>query len=129
MRVRVTAGEPDAFEEPSRSGWITKGREYLVLGLTFEYGDSQWGAAPCVDILLDSGIVIMAVPLRLFEIVDPRVSRTWEVRYWPDGPTVTLWPPAFYTHAFHDRFSNGDPEAVADVQQVVRILEKEFGTE
>ena len=106
---------------------IEPGEEYVVLALTVDFGSRHLGLGPWVRIYTRKHVahIITSAPLCLFEVVDPRPSRYWELRA-PEGATVaTLWPPSFYREYYHDDLSEDVPEVVADFERVVKLLEDE----
>lgn len=100
---------------------ITRGREYVVLGLRFEVGTRAFGTGVWVDLVSDFGRLISA-PLGLFDILDARLPGLWEIRHWPDGG-VTLWPPSFYRDYYHDDLSNDVADVVEDFRRVKERIE------
>ena len=106
---------------------VTVGNVYTVLGISFFLGPSStvYGNTVCVEIVDDEGNFV-SVPLCLFEIVDPRVSRHWEARK-GEAAALRLWPPSFYEGYFHDDLSNGVPDAVREFERVRQLIEDEFG--
>jgi hypothetical protein len=108
-----------------RSFGIAAGREYLVLGLIIDAAPQSDGRGAWVDVLMEPEIpTLISAPLCLFEIVDPRVSRHWEIRV-SDNGNVRLWPSSFYREYYHDDLSNRDPETVKDFWHVHSLLETE----
>ncbi|MDE3137295.1 MAG: hypothetical protein KGL59_12020 [Acidobacteriota bacterium] len=116
---------PEFFRR--RTFGIEPGEEYVVLGLTVDVGSRHMGLGPWVQIYTRKHVVhaITFVPLCLFEVTDARVSQHWEVRFSEGGTAVTLWPPSFYRPYYHDDLSEDMPEAVADFERVVKLLEDE----
>jgi hypothetical protein len=96
---------------------VVFGQEYTVFGL------GVWDGITWVEIELSTEVVV-SVPLFLFEILDGRPSRLWDVRLHEDG-ALTLWPPAFYEQYFHDRLSDGVEKAVRDFRTLKRTIEGE----
>jgi hypothetical protein len=92
--------------DPHRSDFdLTLGRRYVVLGLSFIEG-VIW-----VDIPTDGGWP-QTVPIDLFQVIDARCSRHWEVRYAASGE-LTLLPSALQAPDFASRVADDDPAAVA----------------
>lgn len=109
----------------NREFGVVIGREYSVLDLTINADSKSTGNGVWVDILMEPDIpTILPVPLCLFEIVDSRVSRYWEVRVRPDG-SVTLEPPSFSRKSFLEDVSDRVPAAVEEFWRVQRLLEAE----
>jgi hypothetical protein len=101
---------------------ISSGTEYVVLGISFMLDDSV-GRCSFVEITSDYGH-LSSVPLFLFEIVDPRVSKYWTLRQF-DPFTFALWPNDFYTEYFHDDLSNNLMDAVERFNKIKAKLEEE----
>ena len=98
----------------NREFGVVIGREYLVLGLTVNVTSQTMGNGAWVDILMEPDIpTVVSVPLSLFEILDARVSRYWELRA-SDLGTITLWPPSFYRESFLEDVSDRATEAVEE---------------
>lgn len=108
---------------PGQTFAVTAGKEYLVLGLSFQVNSKTLGTGVAIDLLSDSGFFVSA-PLCLFEIIDSRVSRLWQLRSWEDG-TITLWPPSFYAKYFVDDFNEDVPNVKSELMRVVALLEEE----
>ena len=108
-----------------RSFGVVQGREYLVLGMDIDPGTGAFGTGAWVDVLMEPDIpTLVPAPLCLFEVVDPRVSRYWEIRISLDG-SVRLWPSSFYREYYHSDLSDRDPEIVKDFWRVHALLEAE----
>jgi hypothetical protein len=104
---------------------ITIGATYTVLAITIAFESSISGSCPLLDIVTDgSGIVPAPIPMCLFEILDGRVSKYWEAKK-IDEFSMTIWPSEFYAEYFHDRLSDGDPDAYRIMQSVRKKLEEE----
>lgn len=76
---------------------LSIGKEYLVLGLSFEFDPAHLTSGPYVFILLDKGNVAY-FDLALFEVSDPRVSRYWQIRKveFDSRQVVDILPPALF---------------------------------
>src|SRR5713226_5879907 len=97
-----------------RSFGVVPGREYLVIAMTIDVAPETMGSGAWVDVLMEPDIpTLIPVPLCLFDIVDPRVSRHWEIRVSEEG-TVRLWPSSFYREYYHSDLSDRDPKIVKD---------------
>lgn len=92
-------------------------KEYLV------YGISILGGIAWVQ-LERSGTLLAYNPLYLFHIIDGRVSKYWEVRYYENGD-LTIWPSSFYKEFYHSDLANDVPEIVEDFRRVGTLLEEE----
>lgn len=101
---------------------ISLDKEYVVLGISFMLDDSV-GRCSFVEVTNDYGH-LSSVPLLLFEIIDPRVSKYWVIRQLGSF-TFTLWPNDFYTEYFHDDLSNNVPEIVESFNKIRIKLEEE----
>lgn len=109
----------------NRSFAVVPGREYLVLGLIFDFSDQSDGRGAWADVLMEPEIpTVISVPLCLFEPVDPKVSRYWEIRVCTDG-LVKFWPPSFFREYYHSDLSDRDPETVKDFWITHTLLEAE----
>jgi hypothetical protein len=75
---------------------LTIGAEYLVLGLGFEADSNHGTTGPNVTVLLENGSP-GGYDLCLFEVIDPRVSRYWEmcILEFDSRQIVELLPPTF----------------------------------
>ena len=102
---------------------VSAGKEYAVFGLEFAVNAKTRGTGAWIEIISDYGH-LGGAPLCLFEVLDPRVSRFWELREWPDG--ITLWPPSFYRRYYHDDLSENVPEVMQDFRRVRAEIESEF---
>jgi hypothetical protein len=111
-------------DSPRLYGSIAKGREYIVLGLTYECQSSTYGGQPVFEIENDVGSLSL-VPAFLFEIVDGSASRHWQFRF-RDGCILEFLPPSFFRSYYHDDLSEGVPEVVRDFREVcARFWEEE----
>ena len=103
-------------------GTLTIGKDYLVLGITYEISLYYWTSV-VFEIEDDIGSSSSA-PICLFEIVDPRPSVFWRAQHF--FPNFTLWPVEFYQDFFHDLLSDGEPEINKIFDSVVNRLTYEF---
>jgi hypothetical protein len=94
------------------------GKEYIVYGLSILSG------TPWIYILNNAETYIYSEPLSLFEIIDSRVSKYWEIRTEDDG-TLFFWPHSFFQPYYHDDLSEGIPEVVKDFQRVKELIDAE----
>ena len=104
---------------------ISIGKEYLVLGISFEISSPIYGNTALLQIVNDAGRCAF-IPTALFEVIDGRCSSFWETRL-HEGGAVTLWPIEFYEPYFHDDLSNHDPAARQLFDSVFRKMRAEFG--
>jgi hypothetical protein len=114
MRVRYVAG-PSVGPADQR---LTLGQDYLVLGLSFEFGTAF--TAECrLHLLLEHG-GIASSDLAQFEITDPRTSRFWRIRMGQfDGRQfVDLLPPELVTVIHVD-----DRDERTSEEQDIAVLE------
>jgi hypothetical protein len=77
-----------------RKHQISIGKEYLVLGISFEVNSPVYGNTAMLKIANDARRCC-SIPAALFEIIDGRCSSFWEARFY-EGGAVTLWPIQFY---------------------------------
>lgn len=103
---------------------ISIGKEYLVLGISFEIGSPVYGNTVLLQVVNDAGHCSF-IPAALFEIVDGRCSSFWEARFYEHGG-VTMWPAEFYKTYFHDDLSNNDPETRKTFESVLTKMKAEF---
>jgi hypothetical protein len=101
---------------------MTKGKEYLVLGLRFITKSDVYGASTLFEVEDDSGLCV-STPSVLFEITDPRPSMSWIARQTKIG--FKLWPEEFYAEYFHEDVSDRRPEALRALDAVKRRLDVE----
>lgn len=105
--------------------YVTVGREYVVLGLTINVDSLTMGIGAWIDVLMEPDIpTVIPVPLCLFEIIDPKVSRYWEVRVLSEG-FVIFEPPSFSRKSFLENVSDRIPEAVEEFWHVYSLVETE----
>jgi len=102
---------------------ITENKEYLVLGIRFML-DSSLGRCCIAEISSDYSH-LTSVPLFLFEIIDPSVSKYWKIKVF-DEFTIALWPEVFYKEYFHDDLSENVKENVDEFKSVKLLIEEEF---
>ncbi|WP_255156277.1 hypothetical protein [Ferruginibacter sp. HRS2-29] len=101
---------------------ITELKKYLVFGITISVGAS--GNQICdVQIVSDYGHIAHA-PLVLFEIIDSRVSKYWQLKILKSGQ-IAFWPEKFFKEFFHDDLSEDIPSAIEDFKLVRKLLEEE----
>lgn len=134
MRVQCLSTYPDDSllamlgpgVNPNRRYYgLTLYNQYVVLGLTFMADVRMSEIGPFVEVRSDEDDALQA-PLGLFNIIDPRVSRYWEVRSQADQ-SVTLWPASFYGDPYyHDHLSEGVAEIVEDFKRVCAMLKGEY---
>lgn len=96
---------------------IPIGKEYVVFGLEIDIDSVRTGNGAWVFILTSPEIEVIDTlftpPLFLFEIIDPMVSRYWEMRE-SDGGFITFEPPSFYRDHYFEEVYDGDPKALTD---------------
>ncbi len=116
------SGDPSLLHE----GYPLKvGREYLVFALTIDTSSAAAQGGVWVSIQMEpKSPTMIAVPLSLFEIIDPRASRYWTVGSPREG-LLRIWPAAFLADFYHDDLSERLPEAVNDFWKVQALLEAE----
>jgi hypothetical protein len=102
---------------------ITVGQKYLGLGLSFYFTSRLTGPGITFEHKDNDGEPT-AAPAFLFEVIDPRASKYWELKIDEDG-TARLWPPSFYSDFYHDDLSEDVPKVVKDYRQVLARLQEE----
>lgn len=98
------------------------GKSYLVYGITIK---SKYLILQIYD---DCAHLVFA-PLDIFEIIDARVSKYWEVRVNTTDNYTALWPKIFYKEYFHDDLAEGLLEITESFNEVCKMLEEEFNLE
>jgi len=136
MKV-IDTGQTVTIEHPEKWGFTSHevsfnsrypGEEHLVLGITIQL-NGPYGCVPLLEIdTVESGTII-SFPITLFRVTDERTSRYWQARFDSDSGLFTLWPELFYTHAFHDRLSNGEEELEKRYRELWRLMEAEHREE
>ena len=104
IKLTNAFGEPvlDTKGNPAQSdGWLTVGKDYHVLEVLLDSG--EWK----LRIMNDEGHTPALFPLANFEIVSPRISPTWIVR-WGENGYFELTPEAWAAHEFWDRYFDQD---------------------
>ena len=129
MRVRCVTEEPShaqvvalgrLYAGPKQSFGVARGMEYLVFALSVLDGVTY------VDVEQEFEQVV-AVPLFLFEIIDPRLSSIWEVKQRADG-SLLLWPPVFHARqSYAEDILDGDPTALIEFRDLRHRLENSNG--
>ncbi len=117
-RVGLQEGAPRNYRS------VTPGKEYVVLGLTYNPSLSSYAGKPVVEVKNDAG-GLSSIPLFLFDITDHSASKYWKVRFSEDG-CFTILPEAFYSEYFYDDLSEGVPEVRKSFDEVCQRLENEF---
>ena len=105
---------------------ITVGMIYTVLGISYQT-QSNYCNGIMLEIQEDQKESCISIPLSLFEVVDPRVSRYWIARQ--EKYDMTLWPKEFYTAFFHDDLTDGIKEVMEIYRRVANNIESEFDIE
>src|SRR5882724_4361444 len=129
MKVRCISTYPNEEQMmkiglyPGQSFGVTIGKEYLVVGLSFQLNSGIFGTGLCVNVV-DDGNYFVTIPLCLFEVLDARASRHWRIHTWEDG-NITLWPESFYAPYYVDDHNEDFPEVRADFKKVYSQLEAE----
>ena len=101
---------------------ISADKEYIVFGLTFEFGDLGHG---CFVQILSDNNHLMHVPMVQFVTTDDRVSKYWEIKSYSDGG-VTLWPPSMYREFYHDDLTEDVIDVIEDFKRVKQQILSEF---
>jgi hypothetical protein len=101
IKLTNAFGEPvfDTKGNPAQSdGWLTVGKDYHVLEVLLDSG--EWS----LRIMNDEGGTPALFPLANFEIVSPRISPTWIVR-WGENGYFELTPEAWQLMNFGNSIS------------------------
>ncbi len=102
---------------------VTVGKEYVVLGLSYDPIAEYHAGKPFVDIKNDNGD-LSTVPIYMFEVVDETVSMYWQVKF--NGDLLTLYPESFYRYEYyHEDLADGVPEIKADFERLCQEFEQE----
>ena len=112
MRVRIVATHADSME-----GYpVTVGDEYDVYGVRLD----REGLV--VDILYPESWMLLPLPGEMVEVADGSIPRDWLIDL-ADGRLV-MGPEAALSPFFHDRLSDGEPDAVAALKEMIRNVEE-----
>lgn len=115
------AAKLGAHYRPGKQAFgVVVGQKYLVFALRI-LGGEPW--VEVIDADLEPGY-LFAVPLCLFEIIDPQVSRRWVAGTDSEGRLV-LAPPSLHRKFYHDDLFEGVDEAVKDFARIRREMEEE----
>lgn len=103
---------------------LKKGNIYIAFGLYYNEGN------PWVDIVCEETKTpyLHPVPLMLFDIIDGRPSKYWDIRMDKNGDMI-MRPPSFYKEYYHDDLFEEIPEVVEDFMRIKSLLENEANTE
>jgi hypothetical protein len=98
---------------------MTVGKEYVVLGLSLSSGD------PNINLWIkdDPGNYFVSTPQDLFEVIESRVSRHWEVKI--DSTGTAIGPKEFLKPLFLDKLTNLEERQVTLFRSVTALLEQE----
>jgi hypothetical protein len=113
-----------SFAGRPKYGDITPGLTYTVLAISVPFKSVYFGSCALFDIMNNHDSLSM-VPMCLFEIVDGRVSKYLEARKFEEFG-LNIWPSEFFAEYFHDRLSDGDPDAHRILRSVRKKMEEEF---
>src|ERR1700723_2281480 len=72
---------------------ITVGAIYIVFSMSLAQKSDYFGSCPFVDVI-DDGARLIPIPLCLFEIVDGRPSKYWEISS-DNECNLRIWPKEF----------------------------------
>lgn len=102
---------------------LVVGREYLVLGMAFQVDVEgiEIGAFVLLEVATRQ---VASVPLALFEITDPRVSRSWVARS-ESADLVALAPESLLGEGFLAQLADGEPVTSAAFDKVTAQLRAE----
>lgn len=116
--VRVEYTEQEQREFIAEAGPVDVGKEYLVVAMWY-FGNHLRFVVPN-----DVGYIYEA-PAFLFEVVDPRLSATWQLSVEPQGG-FAIEPPEFTSEPhLNEDLADQDPETMAMFQRVMQALEAE----
>jgi hypothetical protein len=129
MLVRCVEARPNDRERDLLGGcyfgpdWspLDVGEIYLVYGLRLRFG------IPWLELMHETSWMFSA-PMRLFEIIDDRVSKTWRLHRIGDDQGlehVLLCPALLEQSFFYDDLSSGVPEAVRSLRELTIELQAE----
>jgi hypothetical protein len=124
---QIEAQAQDIDEQPcnAKTFNLVESREYVVLGLTIFTRPESDRSGAWVTVLMEPEIpTIIAAPLYMFEVLDPRASQHWEVKVSASG-AVRLWPSSFFADYYHDDLSERAPAVVRDFWAVYGLLSEE----
>jgi len=112
VRRKILSEKPSAVEP---------GRTYLVYGVAL--------LELVIYVVVDTGLnVLTLAPMRLFEILDGRVSRYWTVSLKPGSDDLFVAPPPFHRPHFLEDFADGEPQAVQEVLRFRSLMEREWNS-
>jgi len=127
MRLKCTAKFPNKeqtkmlgkyYREGKQEFGILVGSEYIAFGMRI------LGGQPWVDICPIGLKYLHHVPLCLFDVIDPKVSKYWELRVVGSGD-VLFFPLSLHKEYYHDDLLEGVPEVVKDLENLKALLENE----
>ena len=104
------------FQSGKQNFWLEIGKEYVVYGLRILQG-SIW-----VELVSDTNY-LYSVPLCLFEVVDKKVSKYWEIGLRKNN--IYFWPNSFYKEYYHDDLFEGVPEVLENFLRIKSLIDKE----
>jgi len=127
MKVRfktreITEGLISKYDNPllaKQDFHLDIGSDYLVFGLYI-----QKNGAIVID-CLNKYRHLRDYPLDLFEVVDNRVSKYWEMNISKNGDTTFLPNEYYENEYFHDDLSEDIPEVVAKFHDLVKRMTEE----
>jgi hypothetical protein len=95
---------------------IKKEQEFIVFGLTYSYS--------ILYFYIFNNNHLIEVPQELFTIIDPKVSKYWEIKN--DCGDITLWPALFYEKDFLENMSEYEEEERGRFKELKVKMENEF---
>jgi hypothetical protein len=117
VKVRCTRLLNAHGEPVSTSGWLTVGKEYLVL----EVAVDKQGGSKFRIISDDAGTPILAFASE-FEAISDRIPKCWIATF---GADWLLFSPAAFRGGFWERYFDGDAAARNEFDEVVKLIEIE----
>ena len=126
MKIRCVKLLPNKQQSKQLGKYYYPGKQVFEVEIGKEY------VVFCLEIIdgmawvnFDSGSNRLSIaPLCLFEVIDGRVSRYWELRIWEENK-ILFRPPTFFKEFFHDDLAEGIPETVMEFHKVRSMLEAE----
>lgn len=121
--VRERRENPDDDED----SFVTFGKEYLVLGMSFDASGEKW-ETHYVTTLDDDGDGAGGIPLKCFDIIDPSIPPNWTLEYGDFYNRYYLSPQKFHGD-FWERYHDSDPDAKRIFEEVYRDIQGFHGIE
>jgi hypothetical protein len=107
MKVICTELGDTEGDTPSRSPWLTVGKEYTVLSVYFDV-HGRW----LLLLMGDNEPGLGLFPFCHFSVVDSSLPSNWVALWHTDG-TFELTPVPWAKSGYWERYFDGDPESVS----------------